>query len=199
MRLSHSACIWEDSALVGQFRLLQTGEGPVSLAATQKLLISEVEEVELWASPVWPHWERTQGGRAIPAGAATGFFVLLCLLTEGRGGGGSEGRIDRGSHCAALTLTTQSCVQVIYTLWSASHLQHNTVDFQSNTVRLMFCSDLVCLFLNKVGASDAGIPHTARRDVVPFIYRYKQQQHIYCSLLFAAIDFSAKAANQTPT
>lgn len=55
---------------------------------------------------VTPLSENTGEGRSIPTAAATGFFVLPCLLTAG----GSEGRIDRGSHCTALTPATQSCV-----------------------------------------------------------------------------------------
>lgn len=68
------------------------------ISSGSKLLISQVEEIELWAAPVWPHWARTQERRSIPAGAATGLFVLRCLLTGEIGGAYRRGLTLRCAH-----------------------------------------------------------------------------------------------------
>lgn len=61
-----------------------------------ELLISQAEETEVRASPVWP-WliAKQRGRRSIPAGAATGPFVLLRLLT-----GGDRRGVLTGAHAA---------------------------------------------------------------------------------------------------
>ena len=91
------------------------------ISSVSKLLISQVEEIELWAAPVWPRWARTQGRRSIPAGAATGLFVLLCLLTGKIGGAYRRGLTLRCAHQGYTAL----CVQMIYT-WTHTHMRTHT-------------------------------------------------------------------------
>lgn len=93
--LVHSRADWRGSSLI---------------SSSSKLLISQVEEIELWAAPVWPRWAWTQGRRSIPTGAATGLFVLLCLLTGEIGGAYRRGLTLRCAHQGY----TVVCVNDIY-------------------------------------------------------------------------------------
>lgn len=87
----HSRLVW-----VGCLKVPTLGMDPVPFGGGSELLISQAEETEVRASPVWPRLSAKQRGRrSIPAAAATGPFVLLRLLT-----GGDQRGVSTGAHAA---------------------------------------------------------------------------------------------------
>lgn len=99
-----TSCLYVFSPLGGLFHGPADWSGSSLIRRGSKILISQVEEIEPWAVPVWPRWARTQEGRSIPTGAATALFVLPCLLTAGIGGAYRWGLTRRCAHqgCTAV-------------------------------------------------------------------------------------------------